>query len=84
VFASSLTSESAAKKMEEMHVAEAEAEQLAHQEGMYQMLGCRVIVFPLTRDIEAKKKEAEHVANAEAEQLAHQEGMRPEAWEKLS
>lgn len=58
-----------------MHVAEAEAEQLAHQEGMYQTLGCQSDHLDLTRYIEAKKMEEMHVANAEAEQLAHQEGM---------
>ncbi|KAF2280571.1 uncharacterized protein EI97DRAFT_331 [Westerdykella ornata] len=64
------------RKMEEEHVAKAQAEQLAHQEAakkMEEMHVAKAQAEQLAHQQAAKEMEAMHVAKAEAEAKAHQE-----------
>lgn len=62
----------AAKKMEAMHTAEAEAKEKAHQEGWFQHLSS--FSSRANTNTAAAKMEAMHVAEAEAKDKASQEG----------
>jgi hypothetical protein len=60
--------------MEAMHVAEAQAKDKAHQEGMHDAWCDPELIAD---QVAAAQMEAMHVAEAEAKDKAHQEGMKP-------